>query len=204
MYVWCAFVANLSLSQCCTVIPPPYCHPALFPLPPSLFIPSLSHSCPVSVTLRDFSCPAPVICFLFTFLIIPLFQPVYIPVSLTSSLSLSVSLRSLTYLQHSCLMNNGGETVTISVSITGSRFWSLLLSTSLLPFLLSSHLLSRFSSSYIDSSRTKNWSRKPLVIQYSWIEPFVVNHLASSITYLHKNIWFTITTGGNVKYTEWL
>lgn len=51
-------------------------------------------------------------------LIIPLFQPVYVSVSFTSSLSLSPSLRSLTYLHHSCLMNNGRETVTISVSIS--------------------------------------------------------------------------------------
>lgn len=41
-----------------------------------------------------------------------------IPVSPSSSPSLSFSLRSVTYLQHSCLMNNGGETVTISVSIS--------------------------------------------------------------------------------------
>lgn len=33
-------------------------------------------------------------------------------------ISLAPSLKSLTYLQHSCLMNNGGETVTISVSIS--------------------------------------------------------------------------------------
>lgn len=43
-------------------------------------------------------------------------------------LSLSPSLKSVTYLQHSCLMNNGGETVTISVSISRIRLWSLLLS----------------------------------------------------------------------------
>lgn len=47
------------------------------------------------------------------------FQPIYIPVSLHPSprSSLSFPLKSVTYLQHSCLMNNGGETVTISVSI---------------------------------------------------------------------------------------
>lgn len=47
------------------------------------------------------------------------FQPIYTPLPppLSPRSSLSFPLKSVTYLQHSCLMNNGGETVTISVSI---------------------------------------------------------------------------------------
>ncbi len=88
----------------------------LCPLPPSLSL----HTClsplhSISVTVW-FSCLSILFRFLFNSLIILLFQPVYIPVSPSSSLSFS--LKSVTYLQHSCLMNNGGETVTISVSIS--------------------------------------------------------------------------------------
>lgn len=63
------------------------------------------------------------------------FQPIYIPVSPFSSLSFP--LKSVTYLQHSCLMNNGGETVTISISIRRIRFDLCCAS---LPYSLSSQL----------------------------------------------------------------
>lgn len=64
--------------------------------------------------------------------------------------SLSFPLKSVTYLQHSCLMNNGGETVTISVSIRRICFDLGCLPQPRLPFTLRlpaqlySHLLSFF------------------------------------------------------------
>lgn len=94
---------------------------------------------PVSVTLYDFLVFQP------HSLYFPhQFQPIYIPVSPSSSLSFP--LKSVTYIQHSCLMNNGGETVTISISI---RRISFDLRYSQLPYCLSSQLSSQVSSHFL-------------------------------------------------------
>lgn len=69
---------------------------------------------PASVTPCELSRLSILICSFFISLIIPLFQQSPLP-----HLALSFSLQRLTYLQHSCLMNNGAETVTISISISG-------------------------------------------------------------------------------------
>lgn len=100
-----------------------FVHPPFFlclPLSVSLSLHTCLHMClsplyPVSVTLRDFLVYQP-----HSLYFHHQFQPIYIPVSLSSSLSFP--LKSVTYLQHSCLMNNGGETVTISISIRRIRF----------------------------------------------------------------------------------
>lgn len=100
------------------------CLSTLLPVPASLCLSLSLHTClhmclspiyPVSVTLRDFLVYQP-----HSLYFHHQFQPIYIPVSLSSSLSFP--LKSVTYLQHSCLMNNGGETVTISISIRRIRF----------------------------------------------------------------------------------
>lgn len=105
------------------------CHTWLYIHPPH----------PVSVTLYDFLVFQP------HSLYFPhQFQPIYIPVSPSSSLSFP--LKSVTYIQHSCLMNNGGETVTISISI---RRISFDLCYSQLLYCLSSQLSSQVSSHFL-------------------------------------------------------
>lgn len=128
---------------------PPFCFASLFlhlfvnqviflpTLLPYLTIYTPPH--PVSVTLYDFLVFQP------HSLYFPhQFQPIYIPVSPSSFLSFP--LKSVTYIQHSCLMNNGGETVTISISI---RRISFDLCYSQLLYCLSSQLSSQVSSHFL-------------------------------------------------------
>lgn len=104
-----------------------------------------------SPAIPDYICPPILSVTLYDFLVFQAhslyfphqFQPIYIPVSPSSSLSLP--LKSVTYIQHSCLMNNGGETVTISISI---RRISFDLCCSQLPRCLSSQLSSQVSSHF--------------------------------------------------------
>lgn len=131
----------------CLPLYPPFCFASLFLhsfVDPVIFLPALlpyltiyAPPHPVSVTLYDFLVFQP------HSLYFPhQFQPIYIPVSPSSSLSFP--LKSVTYIQHSCLMNNGGETVTISI-----RRISFDLCYSQLPYCLSSQLSSQVSSHFL-------------------------------------------------------
>lgn len=135
----------------------------LFPLlsSPSLFLtvfvyPSLTLFLSLAIPLVPPSCLVRQLCSLYC--PPPLQNPISSSLSISPSLppkpsprsSLSFPLKSVTYLQHSCLMNNGGETVTISVSIRRICFDLGCLPQPRLPFTLRlpaqlySHLLSFF------------------------------------------------------------